>query len=80
MAAFSALGLGCLSFSDYYGAAEAVGVVAARDLIDHAVALGVTLLDNDKARCMDEAKRPSSRCERSSKRIGHRHQVRHTAR
>ena len=41
----SALGLGCLSFSDYYGATGAVGAEEARRLIDHAAALGVTLLD-----------------------------------
>jgi aryl-alcohol dehydrogenase-like predicted oxidoreductase len=41
----SALGLGCLSFSDYYGAAGAVGARDARRLIDHARGLGVTLLD-----------------------------------
>ena len=41
----SALGLGCLSFSDYYGAAGAVGAEDARRLIDQAAALGVTLLD-----------------------------------
>ncbi len=41
----SALGLGCLSFSDYYGATGAVGAEEARRLIDQAAALGVTLLD-----------------------------------
>lgn len=41
----SALGLGCLSLSDYYGAAGAVVADDARRLIDRAGALGVTLLD-----------------------------------
>jgi aryl-alcohol dehydrogenase-like predicted oxidoreductase len=41
----SVLGLGCLSFSDYYGTVDAVGVEEARGLIDRPAALDVTLLD-----------------------------------
>ena len=41
----SALGLGCLSFSDYYGARETVDAGDARRLVEQAIALGVTLFD-----------------------------------
>ena len=41
----SAIGLGCLSFSDYYGAHETIDAADARRLVEHAIALGVTLFD-----------------------------------
>jgi aryl-alcohol dehydrogenase-like predicted oxidoreductase len=41
----SAVGIGCLSFSDYYGAHEAIEAADARRLVERAIALDVTLFD-----------------------------------